>query len=140
MKLILHTDGGARGNPGPAGIGVVIQNEKGEILKEYAKYLGITTNNQAEYRAVILGLERALELGATSVEVVADSELLVRQANGEYKVKNPGIAKRYLQMKNLETSLGGRVTYRHIRREQNTRADALSNRAMDEGTGKNVLH
>ncbi len=131
MKLTIRTDGGARGNPGPAGIGVVIENEHGEILEEHAKYLGTTTNNQAEYRAVILGLERALDLGANSVIVITDSELLVRQANGEYKVKNPQLAQRYLQLKNLETRLDGHVTYRHVRREQNKRADKLANEAMD---------
>lgn len=136
MHLIIQTDGGARGNPGPAGIGVVILDDAGNVLEEHSEYLGVTTNNQAEYRAVILGLERAVALGATSVEVVADSELLVKQANAEYKVKNPEIAKRFLEMKNLETKLGGRVRYRHVRREQNTRADKLSNDAMDRGSGK----
>jgi ribonuclease HI len=136
MKIIIKTDGGARGNPGPAGIGVVVEDEKGNVLEEHAKYLGITTNNQAEYRAVIVGLERALVLGATSVEVLADSELLVRQANGEYKVKNPEIAKRYLELKNLETRLGGHVKYRHVRREYNKHADKLSNEAMDKGMGR----
>ncbi len=134
MKLIIHTDGGARGNPGPAGIGVVIEDEKGKILEEHAKYLGTTTNNQAEYKAVILGLERAVALGATSVEVVSDSELLIRQANGEYKVKNPQLAVRFLEMKNLETRLGGHVRYRHVRREYNKHADKLSNDAMDGRT------
>lgn len=135
MKLTIQTDGGARGNPGPAGIGVVISDEAGKILEEHAKYLGKTTNNQAEYQAVILGLQRAVALGADRVEVVADSELMVKQANGEYKVKNPEIAKRYLELKNLETLLGGRVSYRHVRREMNKRADALSNQAMDQGMG-----
>ncbi len=135
MKCIIHTDGGARGNPGPAGIGVVIQAESGAILEEHAQYLGTTTNNQAEYRAVIFGLERALAMGATAVQVVTDSELLVRQANGKYKVKNPDIAQRYLEMKNLEQRLGGHVTYSHVRREHNKRADQLSNIAMDQGRG-----
>ncbi len=136
MHLIIQTDGGARGNPGPAGIGVAIFDEQGKLLEEIAKYLGRTTNNQAEYQAVITGLARALELGATSVEVVADSELLVKQANGEYKVKNPEIGKRYLEMKNLETRLGGKVKYRHVTRDKNKIADALSNRAMDQGMGR----
>jgi len=135
MKLIINTDGGARGNPGPAGIGVVISNETGKVLEKHAKYLGETTNNQAEYRAVILGLQRAVALGATSVEVRADSELLIRQVNGEYRVKNPDLAQRFLELKNLETRLGGKVNYRHIRREQNKRADKLSNDAMDQGLG-----
>ncbi|MFH1620809.1 MAG: ribonuclease HI family protein [Patescibacteria group bacterium] len=133
MKLTIQTDGGARGNPGPAGIGVVVLGEDGEVLEEHAEYLGVTTNNQAEYRAVILGLERAVALGATEVQVMADSELLVRQMNGEYKVKNPDLAKRYLEVKNLEVRLGGKVKYRHIRREQNKHADKLSNIAMDKG-------
>lgn len=136
MKLIIETDGGARGNPGPAGIGVVVLDEQGKILEEHAEYLGKATNNQAEYKAAILGLKRALALGATSVEVRADSELLVRQANGEYKVKNPDIGVRYLELKNLETQLGGKVRYVHIRREKNVRADKLSNDAMDAGSGK----
>jgi len=135
MKLIINTDGGARGNPGPAGIGVVIADDSGQVLEQHAKYLGKTTNNQAEYQAVILGLQRALELGAASVEVRADSELLIRQANGEYKVKNPDLAKRYLELKNLETRLHGRVAYRHVRREYNKLADKLSNDAMDQGAG-----
>jgi len=133
MKLTIQTDGGARGNPGPAGIGVVVLGEDGEVLEEHAEYLGVTTNNQAEYRAVILGLERAVALGATEVQVMADSELMVRQMNGEYKVKNPDLAKRYLEVKNLEVRLGGKVKYRHIRREQNKHADKLSNIAMDKG-------
>ena len=133
MKLTIRTDGGARGNPGPAGIGVVIEDEKGNVLEEHAKYLGVTTNNQAEYKAAILGLDRAIALGATSVEIVADSELLVKQANGEYRVKNQDLAQRYLELKNRELLLGGHVTYRHVRRERNTHADMLSNKAMDEG-------
>lgn len=135
MKLTINTDGGARGNPGPAGIGVSIKNEAGEELEGHAVYLGATTNNQAEYRAVILGLERALALGSKDVEIVTDSELLVKQANGEYKVKNPDLAKRYLEMKNLCTQIG-KVKFRHVRREYNTRADELSNIAMDQGTGR----
>ncbi len=135
MKLMIQTDGGARGNPGPAGIGVVVSDfSTGKTLEEHANYLRKTTNNQAEYRAVILGLERALALGATEVEVVTDSELLVKQANGEYKVKNPDLAQRFLEMKNLCVKIG-KVRFRHVRREMNTRADALSNIAMDEGMG-----
>ena len=94
LKLVIHTDGGARGNPGPAGIGVSIQDaESKEVLEEHAKFLGKTTNNQAEYQAVILGLQRAKKLGASEVDIVTDSELLVKQANGEYRVKNPDLAK-----------------------------------------------
>ncbi len=137
LNLIIRTDGGARGNPGPAGIGVVIEDaETGEVLEEHAEYLGETTNNQAEYKAVILGLDRAVALKASSVTVVADSELLVRQATGEYKVKNPGLAQRFLELKNREVLLGRRVKYRHVRREENKHADALANKAMDRGRAR----
>lgn len=133
LKLIIHTDGGARGNPGPAGIGVVIHDATtNELLEEHSRFLGMTTNNQAEYQAVILGLHRAVKLGASEVEIVTDSELLIKQANGLYKVKNPEIAKRFLEMKNLCTQIG-RCRFRHVRREQNKRADFLSNVAMDQG-------
>lgn len=133
MKFTIQTDGGARGNPGPAGIGVVILDEAGKVLEEHADYIGVTTNNQAEYRAVILGLERAIALGANAADVVTDSEFLVRQMTGKYKVKHPEIAKRFLEVKNLETRLGGRVKYRHVRRELNKHADRLSNEGMDRG-------
>ncbi len=133
MHFILRTDGGARGNPGPAGIGVVIENaETGEVLEQHAKYLGKTTNNQAEYRAVLLGLERCRDLGAKRVDVLADSELLIKQANGQYKVKNADLAPLFLRMKNLCVQIGD-VAFQHVRREKNKMADALANRAMDEG-------
>lgn len=136
MHLILHTDGGARGNPGPAGIGVVLTDTTGKILEEHAKYLGRTTNNQAEYRAVIFGLERACALGATFVDVMTDSELFVRHMAGTYRVKHPEIAKRYLEVKSLEAKLNGHVKYSHVRRDQNTHADMLANQAMDRGMGR----
>ncbi|MBU2566337.1 ribonuclease HI family protein [Patescibacteria group bacterium] len=132
MNLQIYTDGGARGNPGPAGIGVaIIDLASGKIIEEHSKYIGETTNNQAEYQAAILGLARAVDLGAASVELVADSELLIKQCRGEYKVKNAELAKRFLEVKNLETQLNGRVSYRHVKRELNKRADALANKAMD---------
>lgn len=133
MHLVLRTDGGARGNPGPAGIGVVVENAKdGEVLERHAKFIGNTTNNQAEYLAVILGLERALALGASRVDVYADSELLVRQANGVYRVKNLDLAKRFAEMKTLEAKIG-QVAYHHVPRAKNAAADALANEAMDKG-------
>ena len=139
MHVIICTDGGARGNPGPAGIGVVIKNAKtGEVIETHAKYLGETTNNQAEYQAVILGLYRCVVLGVKRVDVLADSELLIKQARGEYKVKNKDLAKRFLEMKNLEHQIGD-VTYQHVRREKNKEADALANQAMDQAV-KRVLH
>src|SRR3989338_7503685 len=104
MHCLIRTDGGARGNPGPAGIGVVVENAKtGEILEQHSEFLGHTTNNQAEYQAVILGLKRCFELGATEVDVYADSELLIKQAKGQNRVKNPDLAQRFLEMKNFQT-------------------------------------
>jgi len=135
MHLIIRTDGGARGNPGPAGIGVVIENEKGKVLEEHAKFLGVKTNNQAEYEAVILGLQRAKHLKADSVEVVADSELVVKQANGEYQVKHQNTKPLYAEMRALVLQIGS-VKFRHVRREENSHADDLSNKAMDEGMGR----
>ncbi len=133
MNLTIRTDGGSRGNPGPAGIGVVIENaDTQEVLEKHAEFLGKTTNNQAEYKAVILGLQRAVVLGAETVEVVADSELLIRQARGEYRVKNPDLGLRFAEMKALERKLK-LVKYRHVRREFNKAADALANEAMDRG-------
>ncbi len=131
MYLLARTDGGSRGNPGPSGIGVVIEDAKtGEVLEEHAKFLGHTTNNQAEYQAVILALSRAVALGAHEMEIVADSELLIKQAKGEYRVKNPDLQLRFREMKGLEAQLK-RVHYRHVRRELNKAADALANKAMD---------
>ena len=133
MQLVIRTDGGSRGNPGPAGIGVVIENAvTKEVVETHAKFLGHTTNNQAEYKAVILGLERAVALGATAVEVVADSELLIKQARGEYRVKNPALALRFAELKAFERMIPN-VSYRHVRREYNKAADALANEAMDRG-------
>ena len=134
LNLRIYTDGGARGNPGPAGAGAVIQDaDTGETVAELKKYLGETTNNQAEYVAVIIGLEHALTLHPDSIMVVADSELLVRQMTGVYRVKNPELAKRFLEVRNLETRLGIPVKYRHVPRAQNKKADELANKAMDEG-------
>lgn len=125
-KLVIYTDGGARGNPGPAGIGVFIKD-----VGEYKEYIGETTNNQAEYRAVILALEKAKELGAEELEFFLDSELVVKQLNREYKVKNPDLAPLFLQIWNLNQGFK-KVTFTHIRREQNKEADALVNKAIDE--------
>jgi ribonuclease HI len=133
MHCRIRTDGGARGNPGPAGIGVVVENKvTGEVLEEHAVFLGTTTNNQAEYRAVLLGLERCQALGAKLVDVLADSELLVKQAKGEYRVKEPGLQLRFAELKALERTFT-KVNYQHVRREQNKQADALANQAMDRG-------
>ena len=123
-------DGGARGNPGPAGIGIVITAEDGSVLARANDYIGVATNNAAEYRALLLGLERARDLGAREVEVVNDSQLVARQVTGEYRVKKPDL--RPLHAEAL-TALGGfdRWSIRSVPREQNVLADELVNEAID---------
>lgn len=134
MRIRLYTDGGSRGNPGPAASGAVLLalrgEEEGEVLARVSRYLGRDTNNQAEYTAIIIGLERARTLGATEVDVVMDSELAVRQLNGIYKVKNPEIAKRFVEVHNLVQDFD-KVTFRHVPREKNKQADALVNECID---------
>lgn len=131
MKLILHTDGAARGNPGPAGIGIVIRAEDGTTLAELGEYIGEATNNVAEYRALIRGLEEARRLGADSVEILADSELLVRQINGEYRVRHPNLVPLYAEV--MEKLKGfSSFSIVHVPRKENARADALANWALDE--------
>lgn len=131
MEVHIYTDGGARGNPGPAASGAVIKSSAGEILAEISRYLGHTTNNQAEYTAIIIGLERAKKMGATCVSLFMDSELATKQLKGEYRVKDPEIAKRFLEVKNLLHQFE-RVTFTHVRREKNKEADALVNKCLDE--------
>lgn len=135
-KLIINTDGGARGNPGPAGIGVVLKNEKGDIVKEISEYIGETTNNQAEYKAVVVALEHALEqLHEQSkqyeLEFLLDSELVVKQVNREYKVKNKDLAPLFVKIHNLSQSFK-KVTFKYVRREFNKEADKLVNLAIDK--------
>jgi ribonuclease HI len=131
VKLVVHVDGGARGNPGPAAAAAVVSTPDGDVLDESTELLGVATNNVAEYRGLLLGLARARELGADEVEVVNDSELVAKQINGEYKVKHAG-------MKPLHTAareaLGrfDRWSMRSVPRAQNAAADALVNRALDE--------
>lgn len=131
MHLHIYTDGGSRGNPGPSASGAVIKSPDGETLAEVTKYLGRTTNNQAEYTAIIIGLERAKKLGATHVSLFMDSELATKQLKGEYRVKDPEIAKRFLEVMNLLHQFE-RVTFTHVRREKNKEADALVNKCLDE--------
>ena len=135
----MFTDGGARGNPGPAASGVVIfeldaKGEMGEQVAAFGQYLGETTNNQAEYTAIILGLKKAKELGYDAVDAKMDSELAVKQLNGEYKVKNPGIAQRFLEIHNLKQSFH-QTSFSHVRREFNKLADAQVNIAIDNALG-----
>ena len=129
----IFSDGGARGNPGPAGIGAVIYNEDNKILAQISEYLGVTTNNQAEYRALIAALKKAKELGVEKVECYLDSELVVKQLNHEYKVKNKDLAPLFLEIHNLVVSFKS-INFFHIRREYNKEADRLANDAMDKGT------
>jgi ribonuclease HI len=129
-RLVLYTDGAARGNPGPAGAGVHIEAEDGSVLAEVAVYLGSTTNNVAEYMALLAGLERAGELGAREVEVRSDSELMVRQMSGRYKVRNEALQALHARAHELAAGFD-RVRYVHVRREQNRDADRLANRAID---------
>ena len=132
MKLIVEADGGSRGNPGPAGYGaVVLDPDTEEVLAERAEGLGITTNNVAEYQGLLIGLERAKELGAREVEVRADSLLLIRQLEGVYQVKNAALKALHAQAKALLRGFD-RVELRHVPREENTLADEMSNRAIDE--------
>jgi ribonuclease HI len=128
---ILWSDGAARGNPGPAGIGAILKLPSGEILAEESRYLGEATNNVAEYRAVLLGLARALELGVEGIEVRADSELLIKQLRGEYRVRNEGLKPLYEEAKALLSRFRA-VKLSHVRRELNAEADKLANRGIDE--------
>jgi ribonuclease HI len=130
VKLTVHVDGGSRGNPGPAAAGVVVSGASGEVVDEATELLGSTTNNVAEYRALLLGLDRAKALGATEVEVVNDSELIAKQVNGEYKVKHADMKPLHAQA--LKALSGFDVwTVRTVKREQNEGADALVNQALD---------
>jgi ribonuclease HI len=129
-SLILHIDGAARGNPGPAGIGVVLWDEAGAIREEHQAYIGKATNNMAEYEALLFGLRKARELGYSAVKVFSDSELLVRQIRGEYRVKHPRLRQFYDQVQHLVRSFET-FEINHVGRETNTRADLLANRAID---------
>jgi ribonuclease H / adenosylcobalamin/alpha-ribazole phosphatase len=130
VKARLSTDGGARGNPGPAAFGYVLETEDGTVLAAHGEAIGVATNNVAEYRALVAGLQKALELGVEEVDVVSDSQLLVRQMTGEYKVKNEALRKLSLESARLARQLR-RVTYRSVPREHNELADRLVNEALD---------
>lgn len=130
MKVVVHVDGGARGNPGPAAAAAVISTPDGEVLADAAEAIGVATNNVAEYRGLLLGLRRARELGATEVEVVNDSELVAKQVNGTYKVKHPDMKPLHAEAKQLLSEFD-RWSIRSVRRAQNADADALVNQALD---------
>jgi ribonuclease H / adenosylcobalamin/alpha-ribazole phosphatase len=130
VKARLSTDGGSRGNPGPAAYGYVLEAEDGTVLDARGETIGVATNNVAEYRALIAGLEKALDLAVSEVEVISDSELLVKQMRGEYRVKNDALRDLSLEAASLARQIG-KVTYTAVRREHNELADKLVNEALD---------
>jgi len=132
MRLTIYTDGGARGNPGPGGIGAVAYDENKNVVFTVSEFLGVCTNNQAEYKAVIAALKKAKELGASELNFYLDSELVVKQINREYKVKNEDLGPLFLQVYNLTLAFK-KVKFSHVRREMNKEADRLANEAMDKG-------
>ena len=137
--LIAHSDGGARGNPGPAGYGVVIQDQSGKKVAALSEYLGHQTNNFAEYQGLIAALEYALQHGPKALKVISDSELLVRQIKGIYKVKNPVLQDLHARAKELIAQLEW-FSIGHALREHNQEADRLANEAMDRGMGRSTAH
>jgi ribonuclease HI len=130
VKARLFTDGGSRGNPGPAAYAFVLEAEDGTVLDARGEAIGVATNNVAEYSALVAGLERAVEVGVYELEVVSDSELMVKQMRGEYKVKNRALQDLFLDASRIARNIG-RVTYTAVRREHNELADSLVNEALD---------
>jgi len=133
--LVANIDGGARGNPGPAGLGVIIRDQSGKKIAALSEYLGHQTNNYAEYSGLIAALEYALKHGHKALKVISDSELLVKQMLGQYKVKSPSLIELYQRAKQLSRKLDW-FSVQHVLRAQNREADALANAAMDKGMGK----
>jgi len=131
MKYIIYTDGGARGNPGPGGIGVVIYDSNHKIIQEHSQFLGHTTNNKAEYQALISGLEKVKKLKASIVDCYLDSKLIVEQLNRRYKVKNQELGVLFLRVWNL-SQFFKQVNFYHIPREKNKKADSLVNQVIDQ--------
>ena len=130
MKARLWTDGGARGNPGPAAFAYVLEADDGTVLDARGEAIGVATNNVAEYSALVAGLARAVEAGVRELEVRSDSELMVKQMRGEYRVKNRDLQSLFLDASRAAREIG-RVTYTHVRREHNELADRLVNEALD---------
>jgi ribonuclease HI len=130
VKVVVNVDGGARGNPGPAAIAAVVQDPDGEVLEGRGERIGRATNNVAEYKALLLGIERAAALGASEVELVGDSELIVKQVKGEYKVKDATMRELHAEVKEALRDFDG-WSIRHVRREHNAEADRLVNEALD---------
>jgi ribonuclease H / adenosylcobalamin/alpha-ribazole phosphatase len=134
VRARLFTDGGARGNPGPAAAAYVLEADDGTVLAAHGEAIGVATNNVAEYRALVAGLEQARDLGVDDLEVVSDSELVVKQMRGEYKVKNAALRELSLRAARVAREIGG-VRYTAVRREHNELADRLVNEALDGATG-----
>jgi len=138
--IIVNTDGGSRGNPGPAAIGVVFSDEKNMVIKEYGECIGEATNNEAEYQAVVFAIKKIKQLFGKKdaknfkFEFRSDSELLIKQLNGQYKIEEPGLQPLFLKVWNLKIELGD-IEFKHIPREENKRADRMVNEALD-GSGK----
>ena len=130
MKARLSTDGGARGNPGPAAYAYVLEADDGTVLAAHGEAIGVATNNVAEYSALVAGLEKAIEVGVTDLEVISDSELMVKQMRGEYRVKNEALRDLSVRASQLAREVGS-VSYKAVRREQNKLADQLVNEALD---------
>ena len=133
-EIVAYIDGGARGNPGPAGFGVRIEDTNGTLVEEFSDSIGIATNNVAEYRGLLAALEWALAHGSPRVHVRSDSLLLVQQMRGNFKVKHPGLRPLHAKARLLAHQIG-QVTFDHVRREANQHADRLANRAMDAAAG-----
>ena len=130
MKLRVNVDGGSRGNPGPAAVGIVIRGAEGQVIADAAEPIGSATNNVAEYRALLRGIELAAQHGATELELYGDSELVVKQIRGEYKVKDPGLKPLHAQARQALSAFSA-WSFNHVRRELNAEADALVNQALD---------
>jgi ribonuclease HI len=145
MKYILQTDGGSRGNPGIAGAGAVLSDEQGRVLKEGSRPLGMMPNNEAEYHGLLLGLELVKKtLGkekskTAQIEVRMDSELIIKQLTGEYQIKETRLQMLFMKIWNMRVETFKHITFQHISREQNRRADELANLAMDEGEKKSLF-
>jgi len=136
-KVIVYTDGASRGNPGHAGIGILFVDKKGDVIKEISEYIGETTNNIAEYTAFVTALKEAIEMNFDEIEVISDSELMVKQINGEYRVKNQGLKPLYTEACELLREFKNHIV-RHVRREHNKKADELANRGIDEALDEEV--
>jgi len=136
-RLVVHSDGAARGNPGPAGIGVVLSDERGRALARLARYLGKATNNQAEYAALLLALETAAAYRPAHIDVLLDSELVVKQLQGVYRVRSPELRPLYERSRALLQHFPS-ASIRHVPRHENRQADALANKAIDEAAGGQV--